>query len=255
MGRRKQTFILISTLLLLGAWGLPFAREALCVEDDANYRLIEVDKKLERLEIYFETEMYEEASILLNELISQFPDEPSFKYLNAIIDYQRGNYDLADAIFVEFIEQYPQAAEPYYLLAQISLEREDLDLARSYLAKYCALVPGDTGAQDKLRSILNQEDSQPMIIIQNGRADPGLVERVGFYGGCVHSYQEESIKLVNGSFCTWSSMGIDFIYPLDLRGKKVVFKLKGKQGGESLELTFRDKFAKNYTPQLVLAPE
>jgi len=255
MGKRKQIFILICILVLAAVNSLLLERRGLCVEDEFSQGPMGLDRRLEKLEIYFETEMYTEAAILLDELIAEFPDEPRFKYLKAVIDYQQGDYDSARSVFIEFVEQYPQAPEPYYILAEINLEKDNLDLARQYLAKYCALVPEDVEAKDKLDSILKGADESSIIIVQDGREDSALVKKIGFYGGCVHSYQEGSIKLVNGSFCTWSSMGIDFAFPLDLRGKQIVFKLKGKRGGENLELTFRDKFAKGHTPQLVIAPE
>jgi len=213
------------------------------------------DERLEKLQIYFETEMYEEASSLLDELIVQFPDDPRFKYLLAIIDYQREDYDRAGKVFVEFIKEHPGVAEPYYLLGEITLKRGNKNMARKYLSRYCELVPQDIDARHKLDLISNNIGSADIIIIKNGKKDSALVKKIGFYGACVHSQQEHSIKLINGSFRKWSSMGIDFAYPVDLRGKKIVLELKGKQGGERLDLIFRDKFAPDYNPQLELAAE
>ena len=225
-----------------------------CVEKDFNRDMYDAGERLEKLQIYFETEMYEEASVLLDELITQFPDEPRFKYLRAVVDYQKGSYERAQEVFVEFIEEHPGVAEPYYLLGEINLKRGKEDAARQYLMKYCELVPEDYDAHLKLSS-LSGKDSCAATIIKDGREDLALVEKIGFYGACVYTNQKQSIKLINGSFRSWSSMGIDFIYPLDLRGKQIVLKLKGKEGGEKFELTFRDKFARDYTPQLVIAPE
>ncbi len=225
-----------------------------CVEKDFSRDMYDAGERLEELQIYFETEMYEEASVLLDGLIIQFPDEPRFKYLRAVVDYQRGNYERAQEVFVEFVKEYPGVAEPYYLLGEINLKRGKEEVARQYLMRYCELVPEDYDAHLKLSS-LSGKNSCATTIIKDGREDSALVEKIGFYGACVHMYQKQSIKLINGSFRSWSSMGIDFIYPLDLRGKQIVLKLKGKQGGEKFELTFRDKFAQDYTPQLVLAPK
>ncbi len=93
------------------------------------------------------------------------------------------------------------------------------------------------------------------LILHNGQEDKELVKKLGFYGACVSAQERQSLKLINGSFRTWSCMGIDFSYPLDLRGKQIVLILKGKKGGERLELTFRDMFAQDYNPQLVIVQE
>ncbi len=50
-------------------------------------------------------------------------------------------------------------------------------------------------------------------------------------------------------------MGIDFVYPVDLRGKSVILEIKGKSGGEKVELTFRNQFAEGYTPQMTIRPQ
>lgn len=247
MGRTKSIIILISLLLLASPGGF-------CIEEDFIQDLYRIDERLEKLHIYFETEMYEQAAVLLNELIAQYPDEPRFKYLAAIVDYQIGNYEYAERVFTEFIEQYPDVAEPYYLLAEISLKQDNEEIAKQYLTEYCLLVPEDFAARSKLDAISTQE-ALASVIMEDGREDSGLVARIGFYGACVHTYQEQSLKLINGSHRNWSSMGIDFVYPLDLRGKQIVVKLKGKLGGEKLLMIFRDQGAKDYNPQLVLIPE
>lgn len=247
MGRAKSIIILISFLILASHGGF-------CLEEDFIQDLHKIDERLEKLHIYFETEMYEQAATLLTELIAQYPDEPRFKYLAAIVDYQRGDYEHAEPVFTEFIEQYPDVAEPYYLLAEINLKQDNEEIARQYLTKYCLLIPEDFAARSKLDAISTQ-GAPGAVIMENGRGDGELVERIGFYGACVHRYQEQSLKLINGSHRSWSSMGIDFAYPLDLRGKQIVLKLKGKLGGERLLMTFRDKGAKDYNPQLVLTPE
>ncbi len=234
------------------------ATAGFCLEEDSAYDSYGVDQRLEKLQIYFETAMFEKAAALLDELILEFPEEPRFIYLRGIVDYQRQDYAPARAVFVKFIQEYPEVAEPYYLLAEICLNSGDEDMAKRYLTRYCELVPEDIDAYQKLESLSNLPDdavSPTVVIIKNGKQDLALVKRIGFYGACVHSQQAQSLKLVNGNFRTWSSMGIDFAYPLDLRGKKIVLRLKGKQGGERLELTFRDKFASGYDPQLVLVPE
>ena len=246
--------IVFTHILLICFWVAGIAC-GWCVEKDFSRDMYGAGERLEKLQIYFETEMYEEASVLLDELIAQFPDEPRFKYLRAIVDYQRENYDRAEEVFLEFAKEYPELAEPYsyYLLGEINLKRGNEEVARQYLRRYCELVPEDYDAHLKLSS-LSGKDSCAATIIKDGREDLALVEKIGFHGACVHMNQKQSIKLINGSFRSWSSMGIDFIYPLDLRGKQIVLKLKGKEGGEKFELTFRDKFARDYTPQLVLVP-
>lgn len=254
MGQAKQIIILAGLLILATTLGGSAGKQGWCIEEDSSFGLYETGERLEKLQIYFETEMYEEALALLDELLVQFPDEPRFEYLKAIVNYQRQDYDNASRVFIKFIKKYPDIAEPYYLLGEINLKKGNKDEAKRYLSRYCELVPEDYDAQHKLNSI-SSEGLLVIFIIEDGREDSQLVEKVGFYGACVHSYEEEWIKLVNGSFCSWSSMGIDFVYPLDLRGKRIIFKLKGKQGGERLELTFRDKFSKSYNPQLVLMPE
>lgn len=255
MGQRKQIIILISLVTLTVACGLPVVRQGFCLEDVFDQKFSnDIDNRLDKLQIYFETEMYPEAQAILDELILEFPDEPRFKYLRAIVDYQMGNYGRAEKIFTEFIEQYPGVAEPYYILGEINLNTDNKDMAKQYLKKYCELVPEDYEAQDKLSSIFTEHTSRALIM-EYGREEPQLVKKVGFYGACLHSYEKQSVKLINGSHRTWSSMGIDFVYPIDLRGKQITLQLKGKQGGERLELTFRDKFAKSHNSQLVLVPE
>ena len=255
MGQRKQIIVLISVVILVVTYASPAGRQGWCIEEvlDQN-RSNDIDNKLERLQIYFETEMYPEASAILEELILEFPDEPKFEYLRAIVDYEMGNYDRTERVLMEFIEKYPDVPEPYYLLGEINLNTDNKDMAKQYLRKYCELVPEDYEAQDRLSSIF-AENSSRALIMEYGRENSQLVKKVGFYGACVHSYEKQSVKLINGSHRSWSSMGIDFVYPIDLRGKQVALELKGKQGGERLELTFRDKFAKSYNPQLVLVPE
>ncbi|MBL7085279.1 MAG: tetratricopeptide repeat protein [Candidatus Omnitrophica bacterium] len=226
-----------------------------CIEGDSAYDLYESGERLERLQIYFETEMYEEANDLLEELISEFPDEPKFKYLKAIVAYQRHDYAYAERVFAKFIEEYPGVAEPYYIMGDINLSTGNKDEARKYFMRYCELVPEDYDARGKLDSISISVRSGPTVIIKEGRENSELVKDIGFYGACVHQQEPQSIKLINGRFRTWSSIGIDFAYPIDLRGKTIVLELKGKRGGERLELTFRDKTAQGYNPQLMLRPE
>lgn len=229
-----------------------------CFEADSGWRLSGAGERLERLEIYFETEMYAEASALLDELMVEYPDESRFEYLQAIVDYQRGSYNKASKIFEEFIQDYPEVAEPYYLLGEINLKKGNIAGARRYFREYCGLVPQDLQAQRKLNSLSNDTGEvglQEATIIKDGEENSSLVKKIGFYGACVHSRQVQSIKLINGMQGSWASMGIDLARPLDLRAKQVVLELKGKQGGEKFVLIFRDKFAQDYTPQLVLEPE
>ncbi len=244
---KRLNIILVCFLLLATSCGW-------CIDEDIDPEFVNIAEELERLEIYFETEMYEEAAILLDELVAQFPEEPRFRYLRAIVDYQRQDYDSASAVFVKFIEEYPDVPEPYYLLGEMNFNRGNLEKAKEYFMQYCALVPEDYDAQDRLQ-LISTTAAGDIVVIKDGKEDLNVVKKVGFYGACVHSQQGESLKLINGSFRTWSSMGIDFVYPLDFRTKTIVLKLKGKQGGEKLQLTFRDRFAKDYTPQLVLEPE
>lgn len=251
MGRRKSGLILGCLLLITVASGW-------CIEESASSSGFpsEVDDKLEKLQIYFETEMYKEAAALLDELIAQFPAESKFKYLKAVVDYQNKDYSRASLVFAEFIQAYPEVAEPYYLLGEINLKTGDRQRAKQYLARYCELAPEDIEAQRKLDALSgNSAGENSIMLIQDGRALTQTVQDIGFYGACVPCQQEQAIELFNGSFRTWSSMGIDFVYPLDLRGKTIVINLKGKSGGEKLALTLRDKFAQDYNPQLMLAPE
>ncbi|NQT00081.1 MAG: tetratricopeptide repeat protein [Candidatus Omnitrophica bacterium] len=247
MGRAKSIIILIGLATFLAGSGL-------CLEENPISGIDQTDRRLEKLQIYFETEMYEEAATLLTQLLADFPGEPRLEYLKAIVDYQRQDYDSAQQVFTEFITQYPDIAEPYYLLAEINLQQGNQEQAELYLAKYCELVPEDFAARSKLAAFTRQK-APFAIIMENGREDAQLVENIGFYGACLHAYQESSVKITNGSHCNWSSMGIDFIYPIDLRGKRILLKVKGKQGGERLQLTLRDKWASGYSPQLVLTPE
>jgi tetratricopeptide (TPR) repeat protein len=243
----KYIGILVAVFFLIGAGACGFCfADGLSISDD-------VEESLERLEIYLQTEMYPEAAILLDQLQFQFPNEIRFVYLKAIVDYQRGNYESAILIFNELVEQHPQLAEAYYLLGQIYLHRGRPGLAREYLAKYCELVPEDYAAHLQLTSISKQKD--PIVIIENGRGDSALVKKIGFYGACIHSYQKQSLKLINGLSPNWASMGIDLAYPLNLQRKRIVLQMRGKQGEERLQLTLRDKFAENYQPQLVLTLE
>lgn len=252
MDKRKQILILVCLFLALNttyAW-----------PGEASYELDlrELDNRLESLQIYFESGRYEEASVLLEELIIEFPEEPRFRYLKAVVDYQREDYDDASKVFLEFIKQNPEIPEPYYLLSEINLKKGNFETARMYLTKYCRLAPEDYGAFDRLKSIANSTEfsnTDNTIVIRDGQNNPGLVKKIGFYGACLYAQQDESIKLTNGSHRSWSSMGIDFSYPQDLRKKQIMLKLKGKRGGENFELTFRDKFAQDYNPQLVLKPE
>ncbi len=222
---------------------------------DYNYAFNETDAKLEKLQIYFETEMYEKAASLLDELIGQNPDEPRFTYLKAIVDYQSKDYEPAQKTFEQFIKEYPQTPEPYYFLGEINLQKGNVEEARRYFREYCQLVPEDMEAQQKLIILSNNVNPDSISVIKDGQEDKQLVKNVGYYGGCVHTQDGQAIKLIHGSFRTWSSMGIDFAYPLDLRGKQILLKLKGKRGGERLSLTFRDRLAQDYIPQLVIYPE
>ena len=248
MGQAKQIIILTSLLLLQSVFGF-------CFEESFQQSFPgDINNKLEKLQIYFETEMYDQANAVLDELIAQFPDEPRFKYLRAIVDYQSNNCQRASEVFTEFIDKYPQVAEPYYLLGEIHLKEGDKDKAREYFIKYSELAPEDTEVLNKIGAI-TADTSSGVIIVKDGKGNAKIVEKIGFYGARVSVQQGQAIKLINGNFRNWSSMGIDFVYPVDLRGRQITLKLKGKQGGEKLELTFRDKFAQDYTPQLVLAPE
>ena len=193
----------------------------------------DVAGKIEKLQIYFETEMYDQASALLDELIARFPEEQKFVYLQAIVDYQRGNYERASNVFVEFTEKFPETPEPYYLLGEVNRKLGRQDLAKEYLAKYCRLVPEDTAARQKL-ALFSAQGLDKMSIMDNGRQNRQFVEKVGFYGACLHSYQERAIKLINGLHRSWSSMGIDFAYPVDLRGKGIALNLR--EGGDILRM-------------------
>lgn len=245
---KRLNIILVCFLLLATSCGW-------CIDEDIGPEFVNIAEELERLEIYFETEMYEEAAMLLDELVAQFPEEPRLRYLRAIVDYQRQDYDSASAVFIEFIEEYPDVPEPYYLLGEMDFNKGNLEKAREYFMEYCALVPEDYDAHDKLQVILTNIHPGDIAIIKDGKEDLNIVKKVGFYGACVHSQQGQSLKLINGSFRAWSSMGIDFVYPLDFRAKTIVLKLRGKQGGEKFQLTFRDRFARDFTPQLMLEPE
>ncbi|MFC1631890.1 tetratricopeptide repeat protein [Candidatus Omnitrophota bacterium] len=240
----------VVSLLILAA-PLSFAIEER-LDVDADFYLSE--QRLEQLQIYFETGMFDQAAELLGQLQLEFPEETRFKYLAGIVDYQRGKYSRAEGVFLKFIEQYPEVVEPYYLLSEINLKKGDSARALEYLAKYCELVPEDLEAHRRM-TLLSSTDSRGAVLIEDGREDQELVKKVGFYGGCVHSYQDQTIKLINSTSGGWAEMGIDFAQPIDLRGKRIVLKLRGKRGGEKLILALRDKFASDVQPQLMLNPE
>lgn len=248
MGRTKPVIILVCFLMLRTAYA--WCAEYSLEPDQEFYD--EVNNKLESLHIYFETGMYEEAAAILEELTAQFPDEPRFEYLQGIVDYQRGNYERAQKVFLTFVDEYPYVAESYYLLGEISLKIGNLQEAKAYFLKYSELVPEDDEVHQRIR-LITSDLSETISIIKDGQKDTSLIDKLGFYGACLSTQEKQAIRLVNGSFCTWSSMGIDFAYPLDLRGKQITLVLKGKRGGEKLELTFRDTLAKDYNPQLVLS--
>lgn len=230
------------------------ATSSFCFDDELDKDATELEIKLDMLKVYFEIEMYEEASNELGYLMRRYPDEPKFIYLQALIDYKRGDYDSAEEILLSLSQLSPETAQVYYFLGEIYLQRGDWEKAREYIQNYCKLVPEDYQAYEKLVSI-GLPQLKGIGIMKNGQRYSNLVKKIGFYGGCQHSYQDEAIKLVNAKFFQWSSMGIDFIAPVDLRKKKIVFKIKGKSGGERLKLTFRDNSAFNFEPQLVLTPK
>ncbi|MFH1245292.1 MAG: tetratricopeptide repeat protein [Candidatus Omnitrophota bacterium] len=214
---------------------------------------LEEDQRFSELETYLELEMFDRAASLVDALRQDFPDDAHLEYLDGIIAYHNKQPAKAQAALLKFITQYPEVPDSYYILAEISLEQSDITRAKEYFTKYCELVPEDIDAYLRL-SALSNTGSQAAII-KDGREDNRFVGKVGFYGGCLYTEEPGAMKLVNGSSCNWSAMGIDFVYPVDLRGKSVILEIKGKSGGEKVVLTFRNQFAEGYTPQMTIRPQ
>jgi tetratricopeptide (TPR) repeat protein len=141
----RKIFIFIVCLLIRSACG--FCSEDIFKQEFPN----QLNDRLEKLEVYFETGLYDDAADILDELSGQFPNERRFVYLRGILDYQRGNYELARRVFVEFIREHPDVPEPYYILSDINMKQDNKEQAREYLAEYCRLAPEDFSAQARLR--------------------------------------------------------------------------------------------------------
>lgn len=216
---------------------------------------LEEDERLAELETYLELEMFDRAASLVDGLRQEFPDDPHLEYLDGVIAYHNKKPGKAQAVLLEFIAQYPEVPDPYYILGEISLEQSDITRAKEYFSKYCELVPEDIDAYLRLSALSHPNIGSQAAIIKDGRQDRRFVKKVGFYGGCIFTQEPGAMKLVNGGFCNWSAMGIDFVYPVDLRGKSIILEIKGKAGGEKIELTFRNQFAKEYTPQMTISPQ
>ena len=78
-----------------------------------------------------------------------------------------------------------------------------------------------------------------------------IVEKLGFYGAASSKSRmmKDELLLVNDGTITWASAGFDLSEPIDSTGRSLDFFVKGKAGGESLELTLRDADSNSYLPQ------
>lgn len=206
------------------------------------------------LQTYLELEMFDRAAALVDDLRREFPDDPQMEYLNGMIAYKSKEWEKARTALLKFTTRCPEVSEPYYILGEISLKRADTAAAKEYFSRYCELVPEDIDAYLKLSALCYKNISSQAEIVKDGKGNNRFVKKLGFYGGCIYTQEQGEMKLVNGSGCNWSAMGIDFVYPVDLRGKSIILEVKGKTGGEKLEMTFRNQLAKEYTPQMTVRP-
>ncbi|MEA3305682.1 MAG: hypothetical protein U9R52_02590, partial [Candidatus Omnitrophota bacterium] len=78
-----------------------------------------------------------------------------------------------------------------------------------------------------------------------------VVEKMGFYGAASSRsiMTKDELLLVNDGTITWASAGFDLGEPIDSTGRSLDFFVKGKAGGESLELILRDADNNSYLPQ------
>jgi hypothetical protein len=86
--------------------------------------------------------------------------------------------------------------------------------------------------------------SRVILLFKNGSLNNEAVRRLEFRGhakGPSRITREGLIVFNNPRKYGWADMVFNFAFPLDLKGREVVFSAKGRTGGERIDLVLRDR--------------
>lgn len=104
--------------------------------------------------------------------------------------------------------------------------------------------------QQRLEFIKRSTVSSKVVdIIEGGIFNRDIIRRISF-GGQAKNRQsnlgQDRITVSNPKKYKWADLSIDFRFPLDLSERRLKMSLKGKTGGEKVNLVLRDTRSKSF---------
>lgn len=85
-------------------------------------------------------------------------------------------------------------------------------------------------------------------IVSGGALNKGIMKRIEFHGYARDrdAARDKILHLINPRKYNWADMSIDFKFPINLSGKNISASVRGKVGGEKINLVLRDSDNRSY---------
>ena len=94
-----------------------------------------------------------------------------------------------------------------------------------------------------IKYLKQKTDSSTIVtILEKGEVNKTIVKRVEFsrYAKAKSKISRDVITLSNPMRYRWTSLSMDFRFPIDFSERKVSLELKGRTGGEKVNIAFKD---------------
>jgi len=84
--------------------------------------------------------------------------------------------------------------------------------------------------------------SRVILLFKNGSVNNEAVRRLEFRGNARGSSMitHDAIVFNNPKKYGWADMAVNFRFPIDMNGREILFSVKGRTGGERIDLILRD---------------
>ena len=154
---------------LLIVWGLAAAPALAAADPGAAAR--EIEQQFQRGETA-------QAQARLELALAQHPDDPSLRFLKAVLLSETGHGTEAAAGFERLTQEFPDLPEPYNNLAVLQAAAGQLDAARALLETALRLDPGYRTAHENLGDVFVRLAQRAFEAAAGPRSEAGLQNKL-----------------------------------------------------------------------------
>lgn len=143
-------------------------------------------------------------------------------------------------------KKHKKKARPYATNIKINYA-----VASAFLFAFCVFAIAPNIYRNCLNSLKEKVSNAKVInIVDGGRLDKLSIRRCTFrgYARAKSKFSDNYVILNNSRKYNWADVSVDFKFPIDLSHRSLSMSLKGKVGGERVNIVLRD--AKNKSSRL-----